>query len=649
MQLKVILPTGEVTVPVEPNSTPGHLKENLKYSLRVPPKCIRLTCKGVELVDIKPLVAEPNLLEDGSVVTAETTEPPDENAPKAEGRSSSKPAAVAQPTVIKKEEPPKPKKPKKDVIRPTIGPDDVVKKEVLEPGYKQWTPEWVEGPHPKRHLAFLKITAVEEKRSYPEQESDSLALALGDPFVSPVWTAAVKQMEIGEKAMFAISKKAIDFDPEGLAPTDSCSNWTVELLRLVEVEDVKQDFTQLLHIDVEGGSERAEALDNVAVHWRVRRWTAEGMFCIASSRERIAIMPGYGLVPIEDMHAPPVPISVGEGHQEAVELISFRVGPGGKGTVYLKADALKSNRPGGAVAFDVELVALDACRGPNSPGWEGWKSIIREKDTGDQWLDDGDSRRKQLETFGTLRKSTGDSKEAEQHVADQVHKYAKNAARRYRRALAWLEAENAEDKKIQHEKAIMGIRLAKASALSHQRFGDAAQADCTEEEKAALAEARSLLKDVEARAAGDDSLIFECLKMTVQVCIQGEDVSEARAVLERLQKLRPGDDDLKDDTARLNRMEHELGRKKGAGTVEELQKNLRAAIEAEDIAKVGEALAAILELMKENKVTFDTIRNLKVGKDVGNAIKMGNKDLALQGNTVVREIQALAQRNALLG
>ena len=30
MQVKVVLPTGEVNVPVEPNSTPGHLKENLK-------------------------------------------------------------------------------------------------------------------------------------------------------------------------------------------------------------------------------------------------------------------------------------------------------------------------------------------------------------------------------------------------------------------------------------------------------------------------------------------------------------------------------------------------------------------------------------------------------------------------------------------
>lgn len=46
---------------------------------------------------------------------------------------------------------------------------------------------------------------------------------------------------------------------------------------------------------------------------------------------------------------------------------------------------------------------------------------------------EADQRRKQLETFGTLRKSTGDSKDAEAHVSDQVHKFANNAARRYRR------------------------------------------------------------------------------------------------------------------------------------------------------------------------------------------------------------------------
>merc|ERR1711964_847618 len=129
---------------------------------------------------------------------------------------------------------------------------------------------------------------------------------------------------------------------------------------------------------------------------------AEGMFCIASSRERIAIMPGYGLVPIEDMHAPPVKIAMGEGQQEAAELVATHVGPGGKGHLYLKSEAMKGNRPQGCVIMDVEVVALDNNRGPGSDGWQGWMSIVHEREIGDQWLEEADGRRKQLQTFETM-------------------------------------------------------------------------------------------------------------------------------------------------------------------------------------------------------------------------------------------------------
>lgn len=37
-------------------------------------------------------------------------------------------------------------------------------------------------------------------------------------------------------------------------------------------------------------------------------------------------------------------------------------------------------------------------------------------------------------------------------------------------------------------------------------------------------------------------------------------------------------------------------------------------------------------------------RTLKVGKDVGNAMKMGDADIAASARKVVGEIQALAQR-----
>eukprot|EP00930_Biecheleria_cincta_P028367 TRINITY_DN197_c0_g2_i1.p1 TRINITY_DN197_c0_g2~~TRINITY_DN197_c0_g2_i1.p1 ORF type:complete len:677 (+),score=166.22 TRINITY_DN197_c0_g2_i1:79-2031(+) len=648
MQIKVALPNGEqVNVPVEPNSTPGHLKENLKYSIRVPPKMIKLTCEGRELDDIKPLSGEPNNVPDGAVLIAEARE----GVPQEE---VSAPKSSPTPTMIKKEEPPKPKKPKKDEVRPVLSDSDLKKDKTLSPGHQGWAPKaaYLEAKSKKRHLAFFKVEALDDKKAYPEDEGSSgMAIALGDPQTSPVWTAMAKELEIGEKAKFTVSRKALDFDPEGLNPTDSCSNWEVELIRVVDVEDLHEDYQQLLHLENVGGKERAEDLDNVAVHWRVRRWMAEGTFCIASSRERIAILPGYGLVPIEDQNAPPVSISIGEGQQEAAEAIASRVGPGGKGNLYLKTQALKANRPAGCVIMEVEVKSMDTNRGPGTAGWRGWQSLITERETGDQWLEEADGRRKQLETFGMLRKSTEDSKGAEVHVAEQVHKFAYNAERRYRRALKWIDMDDQkDDRKMMLEQATLRMRLAKASTLAHQRFGENAhETPAAEPEKAALAEALEILSRVlkTGEELKNDAVVYECQKMKLQVCIQAEDVPEARRTLEFLQEKQPDDEDLKSDNARINRLDSVLSLKKGAGTVEDLQKDLQAAVAGGDKAKVTEILQSLLEMFKESKVTWDAVRTCKVGKDVGNAMKMGDPDIAALARKAVGEIQALAQRGAL--
>lgn len=648
MNLKVILPSGEVNVPVEPNSTPGHLKENLKYSMRLPPKFFKLTVGDRELDEIKPLCGEPNNLVDGSIVHCTAKEGFEVEAAEAAAKTEIEMKKLAQPTVIKKEEPLKPKKPKKDEVRPVLQDGDVVKIETLSPGYKPWTPEFLDGKGKKRHMAFLKLEAVDEKKSYPESEDSSLVLVLGDPQTSPVWTAACCDMEVGERAKFKISRKAVDYDPEGLNPTDSTSTWIIELVRMAEVEDVNEDFSAFLHIEESGTEVRAKELDKVSVHWRVRRWMAEGTFCIGSSRERIAIMPGYGLVNIEDINAPPVGVSVGEGQQEAVELVANSVGPGGKGCVYLKATAMKDNRPPGCVILEVELVDIDGSHGPGTSGWRGWTSLLIERETGDQWLEEADGRRKQLETFSMMRKSTADSQAAEKQVASQVHKFAFNAARRYRRALTWAGSEDQEDKKIQNEHMMLGMRLAKAETLAYQRFGEN-PGEATEAEKKALAEALELLSSVliKAEEMKHEVMQVECLRLRLQVYIQAENIKEAKGVLEKLQALKPGDEELKSDSARLNRMEQDMAKKQGSSTVETLQMELRAANEAKDLAASSTALAGVLELMKKDEVTFETIKNLKVGKDVGNAMKLGDIDLAKQAHKVVAEIQALAQRNAI--
>ena len=45
-------------------------------------------------------------------------------------------------------------------------------------------------------------------QSYPEHDDFQVALVLGDPSCSPVWTAMVQQLEIGERAKFTVSRKA---------------------------------------------------------------------------------------------------------------------------------------------------------------------------------------------------------------------------------------------------------------------------------------------------------------------------------------------------------------------------------------------------------------------------------------------------------
>merc|ERR1719428_1150405 len=77
-----------------------------------------------------------------------------------------------------------------------------------------------------------------------------------------------------------------------------------------------------------------------------------------------------------------------------------------------------------------------------------------------------------------------------------------------------------------------------------------------------------------------EQLKYECLKMSLQICIQAEDVTDGKAVLDQLQTMRPGDETLKSDSARLNRLNTAMELKEGAGSVEGIQLELRAAIEA---------------------------------------------------------------------
>merc|ERR1719201_506013 len=101
-----------------------------------------------------------------------------------------------------------------------------------------------------------------------------------------------------------------------------------------------------------------------------------------------------------------------------------------------------------------------------------------------------------------LQQSTGQSKNAEEQTANQLHKFADNASKRYQRMLKWMEAEGTMDDKHKLEKMRATIRMAKASALSHQRFGEAAEVDATDTEKAALVQAQEMLKNAREACEG---------------------------------------------------------------------------------------------------------------------------------------------------
>jgi hypothetical protein len=643
MHLKFRLPSGEdITVPnVEENATPGHLKENLKYSLRAPPKFIRLALEdGRVLDDIKPLAGEPNNVRDGDLLVATVDETMPEIAEEA--------PRPAKQTIIRKEEPPKPKKPKKETQRPTVGAEDVVKKDVLKNGSHGWSAKYLEGKSSTRQMAFIRVEAVDTKQHFPEDQDETMAIALGDPLASPAWTAAVVQMDIGEKALFSMTYKVVDYNPDYLCPDADTTTWIVELVKVAEVLDINEDFQQLLHVVSPGDKEKPDELDQVAVHWRVWRWTSEGRPCIGSSRERIALLPGYGLVPVEDPHAPPVTISVGEGQQEAFELVSMRLGKGGQGHLYLKPEALKENRPKGLAIVDIELVAVKSCKGPGSSGWNGWQSIVMETEYGDAWVDKADENRQRLETYDAMRKTTESEREAKDQITEQANKYARNGGRRYRRALTWLsKIDPSTDPKVETEMLSVKMRLARSICWSHAKFGEDAEKPVSEEAKKALTEATQLLESV-LEQSNKASLTYEALKAKLQIHLLSHEVKEGREVLEKLHELSKenGKDDteLRDFAARFNRLDAAVQLQQGAGSLETAQLELRAAVEAKDAEAAKSGLAKLHDLIVGQQVKYADVLKLKVGKDVGNAIKMGDPEVTQAGRKIVGGIQALAQK-----
>ena len=210
-------------------------------------------------------------------------------------------------------------------------------------------------------------------------------------------------------------------------------------------------------------------------------------------------------------------------------------------------------------------------------------------------------------------------------MSSEVHKFARNAVRRYRRLLGWLESPQLKsDAKAAPEAGRVSVKLAGAIALAHRVFHiGAEEVKLTPDELAAsalrdlhalrighsradtagprthfnifqllsanslklktsqytrLQEARDLLKPhlAAAETAGDEEMTVACLKVILQICIQAEDGTEGRPIVERLIKLRPEDIELQNQRARLTRMEAAVELKKGGNEIEDIQKELQA-------------------------------------------------------------------------
>merc|ERR1711988_1393529 len=98
----------------------------------------------------------------------------------------------------------------------------------------------------------------------------------------------------------------------------------------------------------------------------------------------------------------------------------------------------------------------------------------------------------------------------------------------------------------------------------------------------------------------------------LQVCIQSEDVKEGRNVLEKLQEMRPDDEELRNDGARLNRLESAMSLKAGASTLEGVQKELQAAVTAQDKPACTDLLKKLEEMFSNGEVKYDDVKKLKV-------------------------------------
>ena len=221
----------------------------------------------------------------------------------------------------------------------------------------------------------------------------------------------------------------------------------------------------------------------------------------------------------------------------------------------------------GLIIVDIEMFAMKTCKSPDYTGWNGWQSIVIETEYGDAQVDKADENCQRLETYDAMRKTTESEREAEDQIMEQVNKYTRNGGRRYCRVFTWLPEIESVESKVETEMLSVKMHLAKTTR---------AEKLVSNEVKKALAETTQLLENVSEQSS-KSFLIYETLKMRKKVHQVKEEL------FQELSKENGKDDnELRDFTARFNKLDATLQLDQDTRSLETAQLESRAAVKAKN-------------------------------------------------------------------
>lgn len=328
---------------------------------------------------------------------------------------------------------------------------------------------------------------------------------------------------------------------------------------------------------------------------------------------------GQEIVPTVNARAAPKAFVLGEGEvPESVELAVRHLGAGGKAQVQLAAGALPGGRPAGKLTLEVKLVRWQApCRGPGTPGWTGLGTVANERLAGEDFLAEAQAQAGAYEALKGLMLDAAALSEAGAAAEAAAKKNSYLAARRFQHARAWAEPDGSGA----HEQALALKGLAQAIILNQKTLceGVATPYDLAAsppaflrgKERALGAEAKAC-----AKAAHDlDPLDPQAVAILGLAHLELGEAEAAEELCAKALGLDRGNAAaracltavaLREKRSKLAKNEAEL--KAAGGKLEASVKK-----KAKDVPQL---LAQVGAVVGPDKVTFDAVRDSKVGKSV---------------------------------